>query len=98
MIKTLNEIKKEISKVRHPAIDYSLVKLGIVQDIDLLENSVIVTFVFPFPNIPIADKLIASVVEPINRMGLKPEYIVRIMNEDEKARFLQLEKEAWTGM
>ena len=97
-MQTIVNVITEISKVMHPAINYSLVKLGIVKDVDLNDDTVVLTFVFPFPNIPIADQLISSIEKPINDMGLKMEYIVRVMTEEEKARFLQLEAEAWKGM
>jgi metal-sulfur cluster biosynthetic enzyme len=97
-MKNFDEVVSKISEVYHPAINHSLIKLGIVQDIELLDDSVILTFVFPFPNIPIADNLISSVEKPIMEMGLSLEYIVRIMNDQERARFLQLEAEAWKGL
>ncbi len=97
-MQTIENVINEISKVEHPAISYSLTKLGIVKDIELTEDTVILTFVFPFPGIPIADRLISSISEPIEAMDLKLEYIVRIMNEKEKATFLQLEGEAWKGL
>jgi ATP-binding protein involved in chromosome partitioning len=93
-----NLVTEAISSVKHPAIDHSLVDLGIVQDIErYTEDVVILTFVFPFPNIPIADKLIAAVESVVKKQGLEMQYIVRIMKEDEKKRFLQMEKEAWNG-
>lgn len=97
-MQTIENVINEISKVKHPAISYSLTKLGIVKDIELTEYTVILTFVFPFPGIPIADRLISSITEPVEAMGLKLEYIVRIMNKEEKAAFLQLEGEAWKGL
>ena len=97
-MQTLENVITEISKVNHPAINYSLTKLGIVKDIELNDDTVILTFAFPFPGIPIADRLISSISEPIEAMGLKLEYIVKIMNEEEKATFLQLEGEAWKGL
>lgn len=97
-MKTQDEIIQVLSEVGHPAINYSLIKLGIVQDINLEGETLIVTFVFPFPNIPIAEKLISSIQKPVEEMGLKLEYIVRIMKKEEKARFLQLESEAWKGL
>lgn len=95
---TTNDIIKSISEVEHPAIHYSLIKLGIIKDIELEDDTVILTFVFPFPGIPIANKLISSISEPIEAMGLQLKYIVRTMKEDEKATFLKLEKEAWKGL
>ncbi len=97
-MQTLENVINEISKVNHPAINYSLLKLGIVKDIELNDDTVILTFAFPFPGIPIADKLISSITEPVEAMGLKLEYIVKIMKEEEKATFLKLEGEAWKGL
>jgi len=50
-----------LSQVDHPAISYSLIKLGIVTDVELIDDKVKVVFAFPFPNIPIAEALISSV-------------------------------------
>jgi len=86
-----------LSKVEHPAIRYSLIKLGIVTDVELTGNKVKLAFAFPFPNIPIADFLIQSVNNPLKQLGLELEYTIRVMNEDEKNLFLQLEAEAWKG-
>ena len=97
-MQTIENVLSVLSEVEHPAISYSLIKLGIVKDIELAEDSVILTFAFPFPGIPIADRLISSIEEPVKAMGLKLEYIVKVMNEEEKATFLQLEGEAWTGL
>ncbi|NOR73552.1 MAG: metal-sulfur cluster biosynthetic enzyme [Draconibacterium sp.] len=95
-MQTIENVINEISKVNHPAISYSLTKLGIVKDIELNDDTIILTF--PFPDIPIADRLISSISEPVEAMGLKLEYIVKTMNEEEKATFLKLEGEAWKGL
>lgn len=97
-MKITEKVIDVISKINHPAINYSLTKLGIVKDIELVEDTVILTFAFPFPDIPIVDKLIYTVSESVGAMGFKLEYIVRVMKEEEKKMFLQLEKEAWKGL
>jgi len=97
-MQTLENVIDVISKVEHPAISYPLTKLGIVKDIELNGESVILSFVFPFPGIPIADQLISSIEKPINEIGLKLEYIVRVMSDEERNTFLKLEAEAWKGM
>lgn len=94
---TETEVLNVLSKVEHPAIRYSLVKLGIVTDVELTGNKVKVVFAFPFPNIPIADLLIQSVAKPIKHLGLEFEYTTRVMNDEERNLFLQLETEAWKG-
>ena len=40
---------KALEKVGHPAINYSLVELGILRDIELYDKRVSVVFAFPFP-------------------------------------------------
>ena len=97
-MQTIEDITKEISKIPHPAINLSLTELGIVQDIELYEKSVIITFVFPFPDIPIGEKLINSVKQVVDSLGLQLEYIVRVMKKEEKEAFLRMEKEAWKGL
>ena len=89
-MKKEQEILKVISEVKHPAIDHSLLDLGIIKDIEIDNKTVALKFVFPFPNIPIADALIDSVKIPLNNMGL--------MTEEEKAKFMQMEAEAWKGL
>ncbi len=86
-----------LSQVDHPAISYSLIKLGIVTDVELIDDKVKVVFAFPFPNIPIAEALISSVSQPVQSLGLEFEYTIRVMTQEEKTRFLQLENEAWKG-
>ena len=94
---TKDEILNELEKVDHPAINYSLIKLGIITDAQLTGNKFSVVFAFPFPNIPIADMLINSIAQPVKSFGLEFDYKIRVMNEEEKARFLNLEAEAWKG-
>ena len=95
---TQEKITEILLQVKHPAINLSLIELGIATDIELVDKTVLVTFAFPFPNIPIADRLIDSIKHPLKANGLELEYIVRIMNETEKSRFLELEHSAWTGL
>lgn len=95
---TQQEVLNEISKVEHPAISYSLTKLGIVTDVKLTGNKVTVVFAFPFPNIPIADTLINSILNQVQNLELEFEYKIRIMTEEERNRFLLLEAQAWKGL
>jgi metal-sulfur cluster biosynthetic enzyme len=92
------EILQRLDEIKHPAIDYSLIKLGILTDICVENNELNVVFAFPFPNIPIADALISSVEIKAKEMNLIFNYSIRIMNEEERQKFLQLESEAWKGL
>ncbi len=94
-MKTLEDVADVLTKIEHPYISYSLTLLGIVSKIDLIENTVEVVFAFPFPDIPIADTLINSISEPVKALGLDFKYSTRVMSDDEKALFMQLEKKGW---
>ncbi|MCD6543654.1 MAG: DUF59 domain-containing protein [Flavobacteriaceae bacterium] len=97
-MKTEQEILKIISDVKHPAIDHSLFDLGIIKDIEIDDKIVILKFVFPFPNIPIADALIDSIKIPLNNNGYTLFSDVILMTEEEKVKFMQMEAEAWKGL
>jgi len=88
-----------ISQVGHPSINLSLVELGILQDldVDVIDKTVKSTFVFPFPEIPIADALISSIKVPLKSMGYELEYQTRVMTDEEREKFLALEAKAWKG-
>jgi metal-sulfur cluster biosynthetic enzyme len=90
-------VVKTIESIQHPAIATSLVNLGILQDIDIEGDTVKATFVWPFEGIPIKEQIINSVKIPLEKMGLKLEYNERIMTEEEKQKFLALEKKYWRG-
>ncbi len=97
-MKTKQDILESLENVMHPAINFSLVKLGIVKDIILEDDTAKVIFALPFPNIPIINDLIFSVSQPIMNMDLKFKYENVLMNEEEKARFMQLETDGWKGL
>ncbi|MFA9389849.1 MAG: hypothetical protein ACERKD_08570 [Prolixibacteraceae bacterium] len=90
-------IFEALSKVEHPAISSSLIKLGIISEYKITEEKLELMFAFPFPNIPIADKLVTSVFEVATNFDLDFIYDIRVMNEEEKALFMQLEAEGWKG-
>jgi len=97
MAKRISEedIQKVVAQVKHPAIDYTLLDLGIVKTITVEGNKVAVTFAFPFPNIPIKDRLVNSIREPIEELGAEVEVKITEMNQEELQKFLTMEQEAW---
>lgn len=94
----MQQINDAISRVMHPAINLNLTTLGIVKDVEIKENTAIVTFALPFPNIPIVELLINSIKYPISNLGFDFDSKIVIMTEDERQKFLHLESSAWKGM
>ena len=92
---TKENLIKELSKIMHPEVNHSLIDLGIIKNIEIVENKAKMIFAFPFPDIPIADVLVKSVEKPLRELGIRLSYNVRIMTEDEKNKFMIMEEEAW---
>jgi metal-sulfur cluster biosynthetic enzyme len=89
------EIHQVITRIKHAAIDCSLVDLGIVKDVTIKGDKVAVTLAFPFANIPIKDYLIMSVKMPLEKLGAKVAIETTVMNKEETQRFLEMEAKYW---
>ena len=96
-MKTKEEILKVISEVKHPAIDYSLVDLGMIKDIEIDDTTVSLTFVFPFPKIPIAESLINLIATLLKNIGYTLVPCMILMTDEEKAKFMKMETDGWKG-
>jgi len=81
--------------VKHPAIDRTLMELGILKDITVEGDTVFVTLAFPFPGIPIRELLVESVRKPVEELGAKVEVKTTVMTAEELQAFLAMEQEAW---
>jgi hypothetical protein len=88
-------VLKAISFVEHPSINATLQNLGILSKVKLENDKIIAEFSFPFPNIPIKATLVDSVKIVAESFGFKFEYTDRVMNEQEKQHFLEIEHANW---
>jgi metal-sulfur cluster biosynthetic enzyme len=99
MAKEISEedVRGAIARIMHPAIDRTLVDLGIIKEVSIRENEVNVTLAFPIPNIPIGDYLVNSVRETVESLGADVEVKITVMAKEELNRFLAMEQENWKG-
>ncbi|MGB3458583.1 MAG: iron-sulfur cluster assembly protein [Halobacteriota archaeon] len=97
--KSEEDIRQVVAEIKHPAIDRTLVDLGVVKGITVKGNKVLVTMALPFPGIPtqVKDYLVNSVVEQIKKLDVEVEVDVTIMNQEELQAFLAMEQESWKG-
>ena len=91
------DIRQAIGQVKHPAIDRTLVDLGIVKDVVVQGNKVMLTVTFPFPGIPLATHLIGSVRAAVENLGAEFDYITTTMTKEEVRKFLAMEQDGWIG-
>lgn len=93
-----DDVREILAGIKHPAIDRTLLDLGIIKAVEVEGDNVRVIMAFPFPNIPIGDYLINSVRGPLDERGIAVEIETTVMNEDELQKFLAMEKEGWKGL
>jgi metal-sulfur cluster biosynthetic enzyme len=91
------EVRQAVAEVMHPAIDRTLVELGMIKNITVRNNKVALTLLLPFPNIPIKNYLVNSVHEAVMKLGVKAKIKIGQMNQKELQSFLAMEQESWKG-
>ena len=97
---TEEKVRAAIAPVKHPAIDRTLVELGIVKDVKVDGNTVMITLALPFVGVPvpIRQMLMNSLQEPLEKLGAEVAFEVIIMDPEALQRFLKLEQEGWKGL
>lgn len=91
------DIENILSKVMHPEINFSLLKLGMIKDIEVKDNAVSVTLMLPFLGVPIKEDLINLIKESITNLSkdLKIEIKIAEMNQEGRQKFMELSREGW---
>ena len=97
-IPSIEDVTHAIANVMHPAIDRSLMDLGMIRDIALTGNTASLSLLLPFPGIPILSFLEKSLKESVIPLGVDLEIKIEQMNQEEIQKFLAIEKEAWKGL
>jgi len=96
---SLGDVQQEVTKVMHPAINRSLVDLGMVKDVALKDDVATLTLVLPALNIPasVKDHLINSLRTAVAKLGPEVEVKITEMDQQERNTFLAMEQESWKG-
>lgn len=94
---TKEEVMRVMSKITHPEIDYSLVDLGMIKDVSMEENKMIVTMNLPFLRIPIRDELVQIVTQALTGEDETSQADVQFatMSEEERTEFMRKAHERW---
>ena len=93
----LPDIERALSKVMHPEINYSLVDLGMIEDIVYKEDKADLTLKLPFPGIPIKEDLIQSIHGALADVDetIQFEITIEQMSQEEREKFMRMAKEKW---
>lgn len=88
------DVRQAVAEVMHPAIDRTLVELGMIKTIPVRNNRVALTLALPFQNVPIKDYLMNSVREAVMKLGVEVKIKIGQMNQEELQSFLAKEQES----
>ena len=95
------EIRQALAEVRHPEIAHTLVDLGMLKDIIVEGEKVIVTLVLPLMGIPtqVKNYLINNIRQALANLDASPEVDVKLaeMNPEERTKFFAMAQEGWIG-
>lgn len=97
---TEEQARAAIAPVKHPAIDRTLVDLGIAKAVKVDGNTVTITLALPFAGVPvpIRQMLMNSLQEPLEKLGAEVAFDVVIMDPEALQQFLKMETEGWKGL
>ena len=95
----MGKIKEDLKKIEHPEIAHTLFDLGMIKNIDIKENKVILTLKVPMLDIPIKDYLINDIKNAVKKEdeNVEVEINVEEMSGDERAKFMRMAQENWHG-
>ena len=92
-----SDIDRALSKVMHPEIKYSLVDLGMIEDVVCEEGKVRLTLKLPFLNVPVKESLIQGIKEALAALdeAIQVKLNLEQMNKEERDNFTKMAKEGW---
>ena len=91
------DIEEKLSKVMHPEINYSLVDLGMIEDVVYKQKHVSLTLNLPSLQVPIKDMLVENIKKTLADLDSSIEVEINIeqMTEHQLKKFMKMAKEGW---
>ena len=91
------EIEQALSKIMHPEINYSLVDLGMIEDVICKKDEVNLSLKLPFPQVPVKDLLIDIIKKTLSDLNssIQVEIDMEQMSQEERENFTKMAKEGW---
>ena len=84
-------LKEILESMKHPFIDYSLIDLGILKNVEAVGDKIIVNIVWPSADSAIKPFIISLVLGSLKKLNRKIEINESIMSAEDKKFFLELE-------
>ena len=91
------DVEQALSKVMHPEINYSLVDLGMIEDIVCKKDEAHLTLKLPFLQVPVKELLIDIIKKTLSDLNssIRVEINIEQMGQQEVDKFKKMAKEGW---
>ena len=91
------KIRIELEKTKHPEINFSLIKLGMIGEISIEGDSISIILKLPVLSVPIKEDLVNLIKDTVKKIDESDTVTVneKEMTEKERERFMELAKEGW---
>jgi metal-sulfur cluster biosynthetic enzyme len=87
------KIKDILKKAIHPEFNKTLIELGMIRNIKIEKNKIIVVLVLPFLYVPIREQLVKIIKYTIKKnFDIIPTIKIKEMNQKEKKKFGEIVK------
>lgn len=87
-------LKEILESMKHPFIDYSLIDLGILKNVEVVGDKIIVNIAWPSTDSAINPFIISLVSGSLKKLNRKIEITESLMNDEERTFFLELEEKS----
>ena len=91
---TIEKTKGVLEKAIHPEFNKNLIELGMIRNVKIEKNKIIVVLVLPFLYVPIKEQLIKIIKQTIKKnFKIIPIIKIKEMNQKEKKKFGEIVRE-----
>lgn len=87
-------LKEILEEMKHPFIDYSLIDLGILKNVEVVGDKIIVNIAWPSIDSAIKPFIISLVSGSFKKLNRKIEINESLMNDEERKFYLELEEKS----
>ena len=85
-------LKEILESMKHPFMDYSLIDLGIIKNVEAAGDKILVNFAWPSADSAIKPFIISLVTGSLKKLNRKIEIDESLMNDEERKFYLELEE------
>ena len=90
---TIEKTKRVLKKAVHPELNKNLIELGMIRNIKIEKNKIIIDLVLPFLHVPIKEQLVETIKKTIKKnFDITPKIKIKEMNQKEKKKFGEIVK------